>query len=339
LSQGARERLREIFGDRLQTDQPLARYTSARIGGPADYLLAADSLAELAEASGQAYRLGIPFLVLGGGSNLLVADRGVRGLVILNRAKAVTFRFEADQTRGTVWAESGCSLGALARQCVQAGYGGLEWAATVPGTVGGAVYGNAGAHGSDVAGTLQLAAILHPDGNTREHRAAEMNFGYRTSRWKQGLGVRGMGLGVTVEGDRNLLGEAAVSRQPSAVVLGAEFKLERGEPAALQARVDEYVAHRKRTQPPGASIGSMFKNPPGDFAGRLIEAAGLKGLRAGEAEISGVHANFFVNRGRASAADVKHLLDQAAQIVRERFGVELEAEVELVGDWRLERGD
>jgi UDP-N-acetylmuramate dehydrogenase len=324
VNRAAGERLREFFGSRLLLDEPLGRYTSARIGGPADYLLAVDTEAELAEAAGQAYHLRVPFVVLGGGSNVLVADGGVRGLVILNRAKAVRVRDEANEAEVGVWAESGCSLGALARQCVQAGYGGLEWAATVPGTVGGAVHGNAGAHGGDMASSLQLAAILHPDGSTRDCSAAEMKFGYRTSILKQGLGVRA--------GDR----DAVAGGQPAAVVLAAAFTLTRDDPARLQARLDEFVAHRKRTQPPGASIGSMFQNPPGDYAGRLIEAAGLKGLRSGAAEISSVHANFFVNLGGASAADVKHLLDRAAREVKEKFGVKLESEVELVGDWRSE---
>jgi UDP-N-acetylmuramate dehydrogenase len=366
LSQPAGERLRQAFGDRLKLNEPLARYTSARIGGPADYVVAAESGADLAEAARLAYSLGTPFLVLGGGSNILVADSGVRGLVILNRAKAVEFRDDASQGYVTVIAESGCSLGALARQCVQAGYAGLEWAATVPGTVGGAVYGNAGAHGGDIAARLKLAVILHRDGSTENYTAAELGFGYRMSALKQGTGVRGVGvrgqgrfapiapraigqIGVRGDAVRTHLErddeptasreDAAVGGQPSAVVLSAEFGLTRGDPAQLQATVDQFVAHRKRTQPPGASLGSMFKNPAGDFAGRLIEACGLKGARAGEAEVSSVHANFFVNLGEARAADVKQLLDLAQSTVRERFGVELETEIELVGDWRSETGN
>ena len=300
--------LRAALGDRLKAGEPLARYTSARIGGPADWLAAADSAAELAELVRGARALGLEPVILGGGSNVLVSDLGVRGLVILNRARLVTFH-EATETP-TVWAEAGANLGALARQCCARGLGGLEWAATVPGTVGGAVSGNAGAHGGDMAGNLVLAEILHQDGSVRRWGPADLELAYRTSRLKR---LKALG-------------------QP-AVVLAAELSLTRGDPRALQATVDEFVAHRKLTQPPGASLGSMFKNPPGDYAGRLIEAAGLKGLRIGQAEISPRHANFFVNLGEARAADVFALIQRAHATVLAQSGVDLELEVELVGEW------
>jgi UDP-N-acetylmuramate dehydrogenase len=300
--------LRTVFGPRLKLGEPLARYTSARLGGPADYLATADSAAELADLVRTARGQGQEPVILGGGSNVLVSDAGVRGLVIINRARAIEFRATGD--RPTVWAESGANLGLLARQCTARGLGGLEWAATVPGTVGGAVFGNAGAHGGDLAGNFLVAAILQHTGQVEQWRVADMAFGYRTSRLKQ----------------------AKAAGQPL-IVLGAELALTVGQPSALQAQVDAYVAHRKRTQPPGASLGSMFKNPPGDYAGRLIEAAGLKGTRLGQAEISALHANFFVNRGEARAADVFALIHQAHAAVLERFGVDLELEVELIGDW------
>jgi UDP-N-acetylmuramate dehydrogenase len=302
---------RDLFaalGAGLKTNEPLARYTSARIGGPADYLATADSAAELAELVLGARALGLEPIILGGGSNVLVSDAGVRGLVIVNRARLLTFRETAE--RPTVWAESGANLGALARQCTARGLGGLEWAATVPGTVGGAVVGNAGAHGGDLAGNLVLAEILQPDGSVRRWEPAELELTYRHSRLKR-LKAQG---------------------QP-VVVLAAELAVTRGEPRALQAKVEEFVAHRKLTQPPGASLGSMFKNPPGDYAGRLIEAAGLKGLRVGQAEISPRHANFFVNLGEARAADVFALIHRAHAAVLAQSGVDLELEVELVGEW------
>jgi UDP-N-acetylmuramate dehydrogenase len=278
------------------------------LGGPADYLAIADSAAELAELVRGARTLGLEPVILGGGSNVLVSDAGVRGLVIVNRARLITFRETAELP--TVWAESGANLGALARQCCARGLGGLEWAATVPGTVGGAVAGNAGAHGGDLAGNLVLAEILHHDGSVRRWAPAGLEFAYRTSRLKR---LKALG-------------------QP-AVVLAAELALTRGDPRALQAKVDEFVAHRKHTQPPGASLGSMFKNPPGDYAGRLIEAAGLKGLRLGQAEISPRHANFFVNLGEARAADVFALIQRAHAAVLAQSGVDLQLEVELVGEW------
>jgi UDP-N-acetylmuramate dehydrogenase len=300
--------LRALLGARLKLGEPLARYTSARLGGPADFLVTAESAADLAELVRTARGAGLEPVILGGGSNVLVADAGVRGLVILNRARAVEFREQAG--RPAVWAESGANLGLLARQCAARGLGGLEWAATVPGTVGGAVFGNAGAHGGDTAGNLVVAAILQQDGRVEEWRGAELGFAYRTSRLKQ----------------------AKAAGRPL-VVLGAEMALTTGDPAALQAQMEQFVAHRKRTQPPGASLGSMFKNPPGDYAGRLIEAAGLKGARRGQVEISPLHANFFVNLGEARAADVFALIHQAHAAVHEQFGVDLELEVELIGDW------
>lgn len=300
--------LRAALGSRLKTDEPLARYTSARIGGPADFLAAADTADELAELVRGARALGIEPVILGGGSNVLVSDLGVRGLVIINRARLVSFRETGE--RPTVWAESGANLGALARQCCARGLGGLEWAATVPGTVGGAVVGNAGAHGGDLAGNLVLAEILHLDGSVRRWGPADLEFGYRASRLKR-LKAQGR----------------------PAIVLAAELALTRGDPRELQARVEQFVAHRKQTQPPGASLGSMFKNPPGDYAGRLIEAAGLKGLRIGQAEISPRHANFFINLGEARAADVFALIHRAHAAVLAQSGVDLELEVELVGEW------
>ena len=310
VTPGVRD-LNQVFGGRLKTGEPLARYTSARIGGPADYLAVAESAAELADLLQTAWQAGETPLVLGGGSNVLVSDLGVCGLVIVNRARGVAFRDGPEAgDRPTVRAESGVSFGQLARQCAARGLGGLAWAGTVPGTLGGAVVGNAGAHGGDLAGNLVLAEILQQEAGARAWPAAELEFGYRTSRLKR---QRGAG------------------RQW--VVLSAELALSRAKPEAVQAQIDEFVSHRKRTQPPGASIGSMFKNPPGDYAGRLIEAAGLKGARRGQAEISPLHANFFVNHGEARAADVLALLQLAQRRVLQESGITLELEVELVGEW------
>jgi UDP-N-acetylmuramate dehydrogenase len=296
--------MRMAFGERLREGESMSRHASARIGGPVDFFLAVESSNELAQAVGEALRYGVPYFILGAGSNVLVSDRGVRGLVIKNRTNGMTFK-EQDGAI-LVRADSGVALPTLARQCILRGATGLEWAATVPGTVGGAVVGNAGAHGSETAAWLRLATILQGNGQIRDWTNAELKFAYRKSAFKNG--ERG-------------------------VVLSAEFLLPRGDPNEIQARVDSFIAHRKRTQPPGASIGSMFKNPPGDYAGRLIEAAGLKGVRIGKAEISPIHANFFVNLGGAHAKDVYSLISLAQSKVREKFGVELELEIELVGDW------
>jgi len=303
-----KERLSALFGKELKEREPLARYTSARLGGPADYLVITENADELAHVVKSAWQADIKVFILGGGSNILISDAGVRGLVIVNRARAVNFR-EQDGIV-IVRAESGANLGIVARQCCLRGLAGMEWAATVPGTVGGAVFGNAGAHGGEIAGSLRLAEILQPDGTVRSWSRDELGFSYRTSALKR---------------------QKASDRE--AIVLAAEFALTHGKPIELQAKVEAFTAHRKRTQPPGASLGSMFKNPPGDYAGRLIEAAGMKGKRIGNVEISNLHANFFVNLGKARASDVLALIHMAHETVKAKFGVDLELEVELVGEW------
>ncbi len=294
--------LQAVFGERLQTNVPLAPYTSARIGGPAEALITAHTSEELAKTISRLWEMGVPFTLLGGGSNVLVSDAGVRGVVVLNRARAVTFFEEIP----SVWAESGVTFSNLANRVAAKGYTGLEWAATVPGTVGGAVYGNAGAFGGDMAGSLRAAEILTRDGR-KQFKAQEMGYGYRTSVMKRG--------------------------ELKGVVLAAELRLDFGEKEAVLVKMREFTERRKSTQPPGASMGSMFKNPEGGFAGKLLEEAGLKGAHIGNAVISPVHANFFVSNGETSAADVKALIDLAQATVQERFGIQLELEIELVGEW------
>ena len=296
------------FGDRLQINEPLARFTAARVGGPADVLLIANTAEELAGVVREAWQLGAPLTILGGGSNVLVSDDGVRGVVVVNRARQMRFDLQADPP--LVWVESGANFGLVARQAAAHGLAGLEWAAGIPGTVGGAVVGNAGAHGSDMAGNLVLAEILHLKDQQvfKENWSVEqMEFQYRSSILKRQAG--------------------------EAMVLSATLRVARGSQDEVQARIDEYTAYRRRTQPPGASMGSMFKNPPGDFAGRLIDQAGLKGAHIGDAEISTIHANFFINRGHASAADIYQLIQLAQQAVMEKFAVKLELEIELAGAW------
>jgi UDP-N-acetylmuramate dehydrogenase len=301
----ALEDLRQEFGGRLQEGVALAPFTSSRIGGPADFLLEVRTRDELGRAFEILWAHEAQAFVLGGGSNVLVADRGVRGVVMLNHARKVVFSEESAGPRA--WAESGASLGSLARRTVDRGWAGMEWAATVPGTVGGAVFGNAGAHGGDTAGSLVLAEILQRDKGRAEWPVADLKYGYRTSWLKRHPG--------------------------QAVVLSATFSLTKSSVEATRDKMKAFISHRKATQPAGASWGSMFKNPPQDFAGRLIEAAGLKGLREGDAEISHQHANFFINHGRATAEDVWRLLRTAQRKVEEAFGVRLEMEIERVGDW------
>jgi UDP-N-acetylmuramate dehydrogenase len=303
LSKQTLVNVQERFGDRAELDQPLAKFTSARIGGPAELLLTASSADELAEMASFVWEMGVPYLILGGGSNLLISDKGIPGVVILNKSRKVVF----NDREPSVWAESGSNFGALARQAGRKGYTGLEWAAGIPGTVGGAVVGNAGAHGGDTAGNLILAEVLHYKEGRQSWPVDKLAYDYRTSILK--------------------------TKSSQVVVLAAAFQLADGEPAEIKAKMDEFLHFRKRTQPPGASMGSMFKNPTGDYAGRLIDAAGLKGHRIGQAQISELHANFFINHGDGSAAEVYALISKARQIVEDKFGVRLELEIELAGEW------
>ena len=292
------------LGDKVKENVSLAPYTSARIGGLADVLLTADTAAELARIVKLLWKHEMPFTLLGGGSNVLVSDRGVRGVVVLNRAKGVKFNLDDDQPSVTV--ESGVIFSNLANRCASKGLAGLEWAATVPGTVGGAVYGNAGAFGGDMAGNL-ISTELLTENEKVTFTVEQMGYGNRTSVLKRG--------------------------EVKAIVLSAELALKNSTKEDATVKIQQFSAHRKATQPPGASMGSMFKNPPGDYAGRLIELAGLKGTRIGNAEISPLHGNFFINHENTKAEDIRALIELVQKTVKEKEGVELELEVELIGEW------
>lgn len=302
--------LSATFGDRLRHDEPLAEHSMLRLGGPADLWVAVQTTAELVEAVTLARRHETPVFILGSGANLLISDAGLRGLVIENRTGRVEFPVQTDRPRDDtvfVRVESGVVLPRLARRCARRGLSGLEWVVGVPGTVGGAVVNNAGAFGSNIAHNLVRAELLSPE-NEREWRPVSwFAYDYRTSRLKR--------------------------QSPSAqwVVLQAELQLTVASTAEIEARMNEINERRRASQPPGATIGSMFKNPPGDYAGRLIEAAGLKGYRHGQAQISPVHANFFENQGGATATDMLALIDTAREAVARKFGIELELEIEVIG--------
>lgn len=295
--------LRLYLGESVQEHVALAPYTSARIGGPADVFVVVKSANELMGVMKVIWEQGVPYTILGGGSNVLVSDKGVRGVVVLDRAKDVRFE-SGDQP--TVWCEAGVIFSNLANRCASKGLSGLEWAATVPGTIGGAVYGNAGAFGGDMSGNLIWADVLTKNG--REKISVEkMDYGYRTSALKRS--------------------------DETVIILSALLRLKNATKDEVSAKINEFSERRKATQPPGASMGSMFKNPAGDHAGRLMEAAGLKGTRIGTAEISTLHGNFFVSHGETKAEDVRALIRLAQKTVAEKFNVKLELEVELVGEW------
>jgi UDP-N-acetylmuramate dehydrogenase len=306
------QKFHDLFGAQLEVQAQLARFTSARVGGGAELLLTVYSVSELKSAVEMAYQHRIPYFILGGGSNILLSDRGINGLVIINRAKETRFRNIGANVLAIV--DSGANFSSLARQCISRGLSGLEWAVSVPGTVGGAVVGNAGAHGGDMSDSLRAVQIWEPGHGVRLYGVADMQYAYRHSVLKQ-------------EHGREL------SRR---VVLSAELVLKPDSTDTLMGRAEGFIAHRKQTQPAGATMGSMFKNPENYYAGYLIEAAGLKGFRVGGAHISEKHANFFINDESATAEDIRALIAEAWNTVREKFGIELELEVELVGNWQFE---
>jgi UDP-N-acetylenolpyruvoylglucosamine reductase len=286
--------------------EPLAAHTTMRVGGPAELFITVNTLSHLMPALELAHQAGVPSWVLGGGSNVIVSDSGFPGLVIANACRGVR------QHEGyVVWAESGANLGRLARQTLHWGLGGLEWAVSVPGTLGGAVVGNAGAHGGCIADNLLRATLLLPDGKVAEWPASRFHFAYRHSLLKQLLR----------------------SGQPAPLVLAAAFQLIPSDRAEVEERAARFLAQRRTTQPSEPSAGSIFQNPPGDYAGRILDSLGFRGRSQGDAMFSTVHANFIVNRGHAKAADVIALIDQARQAVWAEKRIELLPEVLFVGDW------
>ena len=293
------------LGDKIRQNEPLSLHTSFRIGGPADLYAVATKIEDLVSFVSLALEHDIPYLIIGRGTNILVADQGIHGLVIENKVQDICF-----QDATVLYAESGALLRDLARESAQRGLGGLEWAVGIPGSVGGGIVGNAGAYCGYIGDVMRKATILTPDGTVRELSAKEMGLGYRTSRFK----------GQVVKGEQE-------------VILSAEFML-RPEPArTIAEKMADYTQRREESQPAEPSAGSVFKRTEQYPAGFLIDQAGLKGARIGGAQISPKHANFIVNLGKAKAADVKALIDLAQQQVRERFGVKLELEIELIGEW------
>jgi UDP-N-acetylmuramate dehydrogenase len=290
----------EAFSGTARLDEPLASYSRVGIGGPADLLIVARSREELIEAVRLVSAAEVPWRIYGGLTNILLPDSGLRGVVILNHARHVAF----DEDLLRVRAESGAIVVKVAREAVRRGWGGLTWAVGLPGTIGGAVVNNAGAFGGEVAGTLVSAEIVDAEGQVQRVPADWFDFRYRCSKLK-GAGARWL-------------------------VLDAVFQLRERDPEHLDAKAAEYTVRRRRTQPPGLTLGSTFKNPQDDYAGRLIEAAGLKGTRRGGVVISDHHANFLINEGGGRAADFRALVAHVQETVSSAFDVWLEPEIEML---------
>lgn len=286
----------EVCGQ-VRFDEPMSRHTSMKIGGPADALVIPRDLEDLRKLVLGARREGIPIFLLGG-TNLLVKDGGIRGIVVkLNRFQKVVHKAES------FYAETGISFPKLSQLALKAGLSGLEFACGIPGTLGGAIVMNAGTREGEIADVLESITTMDLDGNVKEHLKRDLEFSYRKSKL------------------------------PKGIIVGGLLKLESAPPEEIRARMDASLGHRRKTQPlqlPNA--GCIFKNPVGDSAGRLIDELQLKGRRLGNAQVSEKHANFIVNRGKATATDVLSLISEICQRVKQEKGVDLDLEVKIVGE-------
>ncbi|MGI5818357.1 MAG: UDP-N-acetylmuramate dehydrogenase [Armatimonadota bacterium] len=301
LSYCLARRLREIPGLELKENEPLSRHTSFGIGGPADLLVIPSEPAALCHAVTAIHEVGVAPLILGNGTNLIVRNGGIRGVVIRVGGEMGAVEFE--DTR--VLVEAGASLAAACLQCAHRGLSGLEFAAGIPGTIGGALIMNAGAYGGEIGDITEWVEVATPEGTIERVGSSELSFGYRRSALRR-------------------LGH---------VVVRACLQLSEGNPSEIHAKLCDTMETRCAKQPVSSpSAGSIFKRPEGDYAGRLLEAAGAKGMRVGRAAVSTKHANFVVNLGGATAADVIGLIEATRALVYEKFGVMLEPEVCVAGE-------
>lgn len=313
MDRAARRFLTAELGLRVEENASLARFSSIQVGGPAQALVAVNEARVLTRLLAWAHQERQPFFLLGGGTNTLFADAGLAGLTIHNRCRAHAVRRVGEQM--VLEGDSGALLAQSARLSMQQGLTGLEWAVSVPGTLGGAVVGNAGAHGSDAAAGLDQVETLGDDARLVWRAAAALRLAYRASCLKP---------------------RGPVSAGYPTVVTRVRFRLRPGAQADIDARAQRYLRRRRRAQPTAPSLGSVFRNPPGHFAGALIEAAGCKGLTCGAIAVSCRHANFLVRQGEGPAgraADVVALMQRVRVRVQENCGIWLQPEICLAGDW------
>ena len=299
------QELRSIPALKVKVSEPLARYTSMKIGGPADFFVEVENQAALSQLLSFLSQHGMPCCLLGNGSNVLVSDFGVEGVVVhlVGDFKRAEWHDQGNDS----WVEVGAAhaVTQLVREAARRGYGGLEFAEGIPGTVGGALVMNAGAYGSEFEKVVDLVQGMNGEGTPIQFTREEMTFSYRDSHLPAGT-----------------------------VVTRLRLHLDREEPSRVSSKVRELVTKRKSSQPAGyPNSGSMFRNPTGDYAGRLVEAAGLKEKQIGRAQISAKHGNFIVNLGGASAKDIRQLMELARAEVQAKFGIDLIPEVKLLGRW------
>ena len=292
-----------IVGDeQILTNEPMSRHTPFRIGGPADYFIMPGTAEELAQVIRLCREADVPFYIMGNGSNLLVGDKGYRGAVIQIFKRMNEVRVQDD----CIYAQAGALLSKIAAEALKAGLGGFEFASGIPGTLGGALMMNAGAYGGEMKQVLKSAEVLDMEGNVFSLPVEEMELGYRTS----------------------------IFSKKGYIVLGAEIVLQPGSPQEIREKMDDLKERRVTKQPlEYGSAGSTFKRPEGSFAGKLIQEAGLRGFRVGDAQVSEKHCGFVINRGNATAAEVVRLMNEVTDRVEKNSGVRLEPEVKRIGEF------
>lgn len=325
------QELHPRYQGRVRRNEPLSRHGTFGVGGPADVWVTLETSDELLDLVSRCMANEWPLLLVGNGTNVLYADAGARGIVARIALNEYTIKEQGDDGALLV-AGAGISWPRLLNELATLGWGGLEFGPGIPGTLGGGVISNAGAHFGNLGEVLEWVEVVdaRPGAGkspvVQHYTHDELDLSYRHSRFRSQRRIFFNDEGQPVVAPRELI-------EPAEIITGLGVRLHRADPQELRARIEEFKQHRKRTQPPQQSAGSVFKNPEGDYAARLIEQAGLKGKAHGKARISERHANFIVNAGGASAADVVALIVEARRRVKELFKVELELEVELRGAW------
>ncbi len=285
----------------VRFNEPMSEHTTFKIGGPADYFVSVTKESEVHNVISWAKESNVPYMIIGNGSNMLVSDKGIRGLVIEVGKNFANIRCEGEK----IYAQAGALLSRVAKMAMNESLIGMEEISGIPGTIGGAVYMNAGAYGGEISSCIDTVKYLDSDGEIKTVTAEECHFGYRTS--------------IFEAGDK--------------IVLSVVFSLKKGNPVEIKEKMADYTNRRKTKQPLAfPSAGSTFKRPEGHFAGALIENAGLKGFTIGNAQISELHAGFVINLGGATAEDVMGVIRHAQKVVKEKYDVFLEPEIRLIGE-------
>ncbi|MFC1717233.1 UDP-N-acetylmuramate dehydrogenase [Candidatus Poribacteria bacterium] len=293
------ESIRNLIDGEVRVYELMREHTSFRIGGPADIFALPESIEHIRQIISYARANEIPCHVIGSGSNLLVSDDGIRGITVRIGRGMSDVEFDDSEIK----AQSGISLSGLSRIAAGHGLSGLEYGIGIPGTLGGAIVMNAGSHGQDIGQVVSSVKILNAEEELAEIENADSDFGYRNSRF----------------------------RHSGEIVLEARLQLQRGHEAAIKEKMRELMSRRRRMTPLNyPSAGSIFKNPEGDSAGRLIDQAGCKGMRKGDAQVSDLHANWIVNPGQAKASDVLELISCIQNAVQRKFGIQLELELSVL---------